>query len=139
MKTSQKSDAVSAATLTPSALETWLGSYKQAWELRDAERAAALFTADARYHEMPFDPPKLGREGIREYWTTVTADQRNIQFKSQVLDVGGRTGIAHWSATFESSANGARIDLDWVFVLSFAADGLCSELREWWHVRATAP
>lgn len=138
MKTSGKSGS-STESLTSAALESWLSSYKQAWELRDAGRAAGLFTADARYHEMPFDPPKVGREGIREYWTTVTADHRNVDFKSQVVAVNGRTGVAHWSATFQSASSGARIDLDGAFVLTFATDGLCSELREWWHVRATGP
>jgi uncharacterized protein (TIGR02246 family) len=137
MKTTGKSG--DAETLTPATLEAWLSSYKQAWEQRDAGRAAALFTPDARYQEMPFDAPKMGREGIREYWTTVTADQRDIEFKSQVVAINGRTGVARWSATLKSAANGARIDLDGAFILTFAADGLCSELREWWHVRVTGP
>jgi hypothetical protein len=126
---------VSAQTLTPTSLENWLARYEQAWERRDAEQAAALFTENARYQEMPFDEPKMGRAGIRNYWTTVTADQRDIDFKSQVIAVKGTTGVARWSATFSSAASGARIELDGVFVLEFAPDGLCRELREWWHVR----
>jgi uncharacterized protein (TIGR02246 family) len=126
---------MSATTLTTTALEAWLARYEQAWELRDADRAAALFTDDALYHEMPFDAPKAGRAGIRSYWSTVTADQRDVDFHSAVVAVAGDRGVARWSATFRSAASGARIELDGVFVLTFAADGLCSELREWWHVR----
>jgi ketosteroid isomerase-like protein len=129
--------SVSAQQLTPVALETWLAGYEQAWELRDANRAAALFTDNARYHEMPFDAPKAGRGGIRDYWTTVTADQRDVDFKSQVIAVNGQTGIARWSATLMSAASGARVELDGVFILTFDASGLCSELREWWHVRTS--
>lgn len=125
-------------SLTPAALTTWLAGYEQAWEQRDPARAAALFTENARYHEMPFDEPKAGRTGIRDYWTTVTADQRNIDFKSQVIAVNGQTGVARWSATLMSAATGAKVALDGVFVLTFDAAGLCTELREWWHVR-TAP
>jgi ketosteroid isomerase-like protein len=127
---------MSALELTPAALATWLAGYEQAWEQRDANRAAALFTENALYHEMPFDAPKKGRGGIRDYWTAVTADQRNIDFKSEIVAVNGRTGVARWSATFNSAASGARIELDGVFVLAFDANGLCSELREWWHVRS---
>jgi uncharacterized protein (TIGR02246 family) len=123
--------------LTPAALEAWLGLYEQAWEQREPERAAALFTDNASYHEMPFDAPKAGRRGIREYWTTVTADQRNVDFKSQVIAVNGPTGVARWSASLTSAASGARIELDGVFVLTFDESGLCSELREWWHVRTS--
>lgn len=122
--------------LTPVALKTWLADYGRAWEERDASRAAALFTENARYHEMPFDAPKAGRSGIREYWATVTADQRNVDFKSEIVAVNDQTGVARWSASLTSAASGARIELDGVFVLTFDA-GLCSELREWWHVRVT--
>jgi hypothetical protein len=126
---------VSAQPLTTASLEAWLARYEQAWEQRDPAQAAALFTDNAPYHEMPFDAPKAGRTGIRDYWATVTADQRNVDFKSQVVAVNGQTGVARWSASLTSAASGARVELDGVFILRFDASGLCSELREWWHVR----
>ena len=121
--------------LTTAALEAWLASYKNAWEQRDPAQAAALFTPEAPYHEMPFDAPKPGRTGIRDYWATVTADQRNVDFKSQVVAVNGQTGVARWSARLTSAASGTKVELDGVFILKFDERGLCSELREWWHVR----
>jgi hypothetical protein len=126
---------VPAQELTTSSLETWLKRYKQAWEQRDPAQAAALFTENAPYHEMPFDAPKAGRAGIRDYWATVTADQRNVVFEAHVVAVNGNTGVARWSATLNSAASGARIELDGVFILKLDGE-LCSELREWWHVRA---
>lgn len=122
--------------LTPAALETWLADYKRAWEERDANRAAVLFTENARYYETPFDAPKAGRSGIREYWATVTADQRSVVFKSEIVAVNAHNGLARWSASLTSAASGARVELDGMFFLTFT-DGLCSELREWWHVRST--
>ncbi len=105
-------------SLTAAALEAWLARYKQAWEQRDPAHAAALFTDDAPYHEMPFDAPKAGRAGIRDYWATVTADQRNVDFKSQVVAVNGQTGVARWSASLTSAASGTRVELDGVFILT---------------------
>ena len=122
--------------LTTATLTAWLARSEQAWEQRDPAQAAALFTDNAPYHEMPFDAPKAGRAGIRDYWATVTADQRNVDFTSQVVAVNGQTGVARWSASLTSAANGARVELDGVFILKFDGSGLCSELREWWHVRA---
>ena len=127
-----------AAELTRGALEKWLARYKNAWEQRDAAAAAVLFTEDAAYHETPFDPPKAGREGIREYWAGVTADQRNVAFDSAVVAVNGRIGVARWSARFASASSHARLALDGVFVLTFDDAGLCSELREWWHLKTDA-
>jgi ketosteroid isomerase-like protein len=125
----------SAEPLTAAALEKWLAGYEHAWESRDAARAAELFTPNASYHEIPFEAPKAGQAGIREYWSSVTADQHDIDFKSQIVAVNGQTGVAHWSATFTTASTGARVELDGVFVLTFDLNGRCSELREWWHVR----
>jgi SnoaL-like protein len=129
--------AVSARPLSPAALEAWLARYEEAWEHRDPARAAALFTENAPYHEMPFDAPKAGRSGIRDYWAKVTADQRDVDFTSSVVAVNGRTGVARWSAKLKSASSGVRVELDGVFVLTFDDSGLCSELREWWHVRTS--
>ena len=124
------------AQLSTAKLETWLSGYREAWEKRDAERAAQLFTEDARYQEMPFDAPKSSRAGIREYWSGVTADQRDVEFRSQTIAVNGNTGVAHWSAKFKQASTGMTVELDGVFVLDFdPKSGLCSTLREWWHVR----
>ena len=125
----------SAEPLTAAAVEKWLAGYERAWESRDAARAAELFTPNASYHEMPFDAPKAGQAGIREYWSSVTADQRDIDFKSQVVAVNGQTAVAHWSATFTATSIGARVELDGVFVLTFDSSGRCTELREWWHLK----
>jgi hypothetical protein len=125
-----------AGSLKAPALEAWLKSYGAAWETRDAVAAGKLFTAEATYHEMPFDAPKLGNAAIQEYWRKVTADQRDVRFESKVIAVNGNTGIAHWKATFRAGANGAPVALDGVFVLEFDAQGRCQSLREWWHVKA---
>ena len=125
----------SAQELTRDTLTRWLAGYEQAWETRDADKAAALFTPNAQYHEMAFEAPKDGRAGIRDYWSTVTADQRNIDFTFDVIATEGTRGIAHWHAAFTTASSNAKIELDGVFVLTFTADGLVSELREWWVLK----
>jgi hypothetical protein len=116
-------------------LKGWLTRYEVAWESRNAELASSLFTVDATYHEMPFDAPIAGRDGISAYWSRVTADQRDIDFNARPIAMSGNTGIAEWTATFRSESSGATVELNGVFVLDFDSGGLCTHLREWWHVR----
>lgn len=118
-----------------SELEQWLNLYGDAWEKRDAEGVCRLFTDDALYHETPYAEPFRGHDGIRGYWSTVTADQRDIRFESQPIGVVGSTGIARWSAKFKLASSGADVELNGVFLLEFDAEGRCSTLREWWHAR----
>ena len=66
-------------TITPASFAAWLERYKEAWEERDPQRVGAIFSADASYHEMPFDAPMQGRAAIEAYWARVTAGQRDIR------------------------------------------------------------
>lgn len=126
-------------TLTDAVLTHWLEGYKAAWETRDADKAAALFTAAATYQDEAFSPPYVGTAGIKGYWSKVTAGQRDVKFQYQVLGVTGNTGIAHWSAQFAVAGTPATIALDGVFLLEFDASGKCRSLREWWHLKSTPP
>ena len=114
-------------------VDAWLRRYGAAWTERDPDEAAALFAPGAEYWETPFDPPFVGREAIREYWSNVPRSQVDITFESTTLAVVGAAAIAHWRAAFTRVATGRRVELDGVFVLRFDEAGLCAELREWWH------
>lgn len=125
--------------LTVEKLQSWLNDYGKAWESKKADKAVKLFSADATYQESPYDAPFVGKQAIHDYWSNVTKDQKNIEFTSEVLSVSGNTGIAHWHAEFTQPSSGSKVTLDGIFVLQFAADGLCHELKEWWHFKAEEP
>lgn len=122
-------------SLDKSTFVAWLDAYKAAWEARDPEAATALFTADASYHEMPFDAPIEGRKDIAAYWAKAVAGQENIAFTYEVLACSGDAGLCHWHCAFIGSPGGAAIDLDGVFHCRFADSGHVDRFREWWHVR----
>ncbi|MDX2273983.1 MAG: nuclear transport factor 2 family protein [Hyphomonadaceae bacterium] len=121
--------------LTRAGFAAWLDKYGAAWSAKDAAAAGALFTADASYHEMPFDAPMQGRAAIEAYWTRVTAPQSDIRFSYEIIAVEGDQGAAHWRALF--NAGGAAVELNGMFAIAFAEDGVTARsLREWWHVKA---
>ncbi len=113
----------------------WLDAYKRAWETRDQEAAANLFTANATYHETPFDEPARGREGILDCWSVVTRTQEAIEFSYEVIATTEAGGIAHWRSEFTSLPSRSAIALDGIFLVKLDADGKCTEFREWWHKR----
>ena len=121
--------------LTASKVDTWLKGYEEAWEKLDPEKAAQLFTENATYRDNPYETPHQGKEGVRKYWATVTADQKDVDFTYEVLSVTNNTGIAYWHSEFTSRSSGAGIILDGIFVLEFNKNGLCESLKEWWHLK----
>jgi ketosteroid isomerase-like protein len=110
----------------------WLERYRRAWIDRDAEAAAVLFTEDAIYREQPFQPPFVGREAIRQYWFTVTRTQGAVDLQYGTPVVDGRRVAVEWWATLLN--DGKPLTLAGEFLLLFADDGRCRELREYWAV-----
>jgi hypothetical protein len=108
----------------------WLNGYRRAWVRRDPDAAAALFTRNAVYQEHPFQPAYVGRAAIRTYWATVTATQSDIELRYGSLVVDGRSAALEWWANLRN--NGNDVTLAGEFLLTFARNGLCRSLREYW-------
>jgi hypothetical protein len=120
-------------------LKAWLEGYRQAWETRNPEAAAALFSEDAKYYETPFLAPARGQAGVRDYWANATRNQSDVAFSYEILSVSGDRCIARWWATFKRVSSGVTASLDGIFLLEFNDEGLCRDLREWWHRAETEP
>ncbi len=117
----------------------WLKLYGDAWSAGDSDGVLHLFSADAVYFETPFDPPLVGHDAIRRYWTEGAENaQRNVKFEAHPISFDGKMGFALWHATFERVSSDARVELDGVLSVHFDAQMLCVVFREWWHRRETA-
>ena len=120
-------------------LDRWLGSYKNAWEGRDPQAAADLFSNDAEYWWTPLDPPALGPAGVAAAWEGAVSQQRDISFRYEILAVTERLGIASWRADFTSVPKGAQVCIEGILTVEFSAPQKCRVFREWWHSREEPP
>jgi len=117
----------------PVAFKSWLDAYGHAWESRNPEAAAALFTENGTYQVTPFLEPMRGRKAIYEYWCEVARTEENIKFAYQILVVNAELNIARWSASFVIAPPGLQTRLDGIFLISLDDEGRCKSLQEWWH------
>ena len=118
--------------------ERWLERYGQAWESGSPESVLDLFSERAEYFETPFDPPMVGHDAIRRYWTEGAKEtQRHVRFSAQPIAFDGESGHALWRATFERVPSGSRVELEGVLSARFDSGMRCVVFREWWHRRET--
>ncbi len=114
-----------------SGLEQWIEGYRRAWENRDAEDAAGLFTSDATYRSNIFEPPHEGQEGVRAYWEAVTEAQGDVQVRMGRPFVDGhRVAVEFWA---NMAVAGDRVTLPGCLLLDFDDEWRCTRLREYWH------
>ncbi|MDQ3875515.1 MAG: nuclear transport factor 2 family protein [Actinomycetota bacterium] len=125
--------------MTLAELDRWLSAYGAAWERRDADAFAALFSADAMYRWGPFAEPLHGRDEIRARVEQAVSVQADVRFGYEPLAVttDGR-GIAHWWVSYRVPTRSIAEENDGIFIVSLAEDGRCREFREWWNARERA-
>ncbi|HEX6146556.1 MAG TPA: nuclear transport factor 2 family protein [Acidimicrobiia bacterium] len=112
-------------------VDDWIEAYRKAWEERDAEAAAALFTPDATYRSNIFEEPHRGRDGVRVYWESVTGTQSDARVRmGRPFVDGARVAVEFWT---NMKVDGDDVTLPGCLLLDFDAEGLCRRLREYWH------
>jgi uncharacterized protein (TIGR02246 family) len=114
-------------------LSEWLDAYGAAWEARDPEAAAELFTEDALYQWGPFGRRLRGRIMIREAWAEALETQANVKFGYEVVAATGRGGIARWWCSMDVPSRKVRMRDEGIFRLAFDDNGLCTSLEEWFN------
>ncbi len=118
----------------------WLSRYGNAWIARDPAAAVALFSADAAYHETPFDQPLVGSRAIHQYWTDgAEQSQREVSFEATPIALENGRGLAHWRASFRRVPSNVFVELDGMLSATFDENKRCVEFREWWHRREREP
>lgn len=117
--------------------DRWLRAYQAAWQGRNSEAAACLFTDDAEYYWTPHDPPQRGPAGIAAAWEAAVSQQRDVKFTFEILAVSGSTGVAKWRADFVRLPARSRVRIEGVLAAEFTNGVLCRVFREWWHSKET--
>jgi nuclear transport factor 2 (NTF2) superfamily protein len=115
----------------------WLQDYGRAWETRDPDMAACLFTRDVHYWETPFGEPIVSREGVREYWKRATDQQEDIHFTVKDSFTVGHELIAQWGCTYRHKPSGEERELAGILLANFYGEEVRA-FREYWH-RRTLP
>jgi SnoaL-like domain len=115
-------------------VSVFLASYKEAWETRNAELAASLFTRDARYYPDPFAEPIASRESIHDYWRSATSRQDDIHFSVKSFFRNGYIVVVEWNCNYRDVSSGERRELAGMFIADFYGKQV-RNFREYWRSR----
>ena len=111
----------------------WVEGYFRAWDEKDADAAADLFTEQALYRADPYSEPHRGREGVRAYWSGVTATQEDVQTRFGTIVAAPDNHYAAVEFWVTMRNGGVEVTLAGILFLRFDSSGRCEELREAWH------
>jgi hypothetical protein len=116
-------------------LVEWIAAYKRSWEQQDADSFVKLFTQDCEYRDTPFIEPVPGRD-FHAFWRALAEIQQDNHIDFEILGFASdNRAVVNWKAQSTRRATKERREGDGIFVLTFTADGRCSDVREWQHWR----
>jgi limonene-1,2-epoxide hydrolase len=134
-------------------IQTFMATYRRAWETSDENLLVTLFAPQGVYHNTPFAEQR-GHAAIKAYWQR-TKLQRDIEVRYEIVHAHARGGVARWHTTYQvaseemfrmwaASAGTSllarkpgdplpRLALDGVAIVELDEAGLCTDFRIWWH------
>jgi ketosteroid isomerase-like protein len=119
---------------TEEAARRWAATWTAAWRAHDVEPVVALYADDCVHRSTPFRPPHRGPRAVRDYVTRAFADELRIddvRFGTPVVQ-GDRACVEYWARFLDE--RGTPRTLAGCGVARFDADGLVTEVRDYWHL-----
>jgi ketosteroid isomerase-like protein len=109
------------------AAQRFADTWQHGWTHHDVEAITALYADDAVHTSMPFRPPHLGKDQIGDYIRRSFETERSprVRFSTPLVD-GPHAAIEYHVVAGETTLAGC------VFV-TFDADGLAVQTRDYWH------
>ncbi len=116
----------------------WIERYGQAWRAKDAVAVTNLFTDDAIYRSTPTGAAHIGSTAIAAYWRKATVSQNQLELRFGTPVVADQRIAVEWWATLRDpdwnrDATNDLATLPGCLILTFADDGRCAELREYYN------
>jgi hypothetical protein len=116
--------------------QDWLNRYVTAWEKYDPAQIGDLFTDGGRYRYRPHDPWVSGRRDIVREWMSHRTPDMSYLARYTPIAIDGDTVVAVGQVRYLTDDQSAIDRLyDSLFILTFADDGRCDALVEWFMLQ----
>jgi ketosteroid isomerase-like protein len=119
------------AQLTPGDGQDLLERYKQAWEMRDPDKALELYREDAELRMDPFKDALTGANAIREFWNEVAATQASVEFDAERVWAAGNTVLSSFHAAYTQRSDGERLRIRGFLNFELDDAGLIQRQKQW--------
>jgi hypothetical protein len=107
----------------------WIAGYERAWRAAGTESLGDLFARDAAYRQGPYEDWVTGLAAIEAMWDAERDGPDEVfLMTSEVLAADGSTAVARVEVWYGEPVEQEYRDL---WVMRFAADGLCESFEEW--------
>lgn len=114
---------------------SWTKEFMESWKELDWQRTLKTLDKEVKYYENPIDEPCKTFEDVIKLWNVVADNQKDIDYKYEIVAYNDDTCIINWQMTRTMTANDTKQEIDGVFQISLNEDGKCTYFKQWRFTR----
>ena len=114
---------------------TWTKEFMESWKELDWKRTLKTLDKNIEYYENPIDAPCKSFEDVMNLWNVVADNQKNIDYKYEIILFDDKTCIVNWQMTRTMTSDDSRQEIDGIFQISLNEEGLCTFFKQWRFTR----
>lgn len=114
---------------------TWTKEFMESWKELDWKRTLKTLDKNIEYYENPIDAPCKSFEDVMSLWNVVADNQKNIDYKYEIILFDDKTCIINWQMTRTMTSDDSRQEIDGIFQISLNEEGLCTFFKQWRFTR----
>ena len=113
----------------------WTKEFMESWKELDWQRTLKTLDKEVKYYENPIDEPCKTFEDVVGLWSVVGDNQKDIDYKFEIVSYNENTCIINWQMTRTMTANNIRQEIDGIFQVSVNDEGKCTYFKQWRFAR----
>lgn len=113
----------------------WTKEFMDSWKELDWKRTLNILDKDVKYYENPIDAPCASFEDVINLWNVVADNQKDIDYKFEIVSYSEDTCIINWQMTRTMTSNNVKQEIDGIFQISLNEEGKCTYFKQWRFTR----
>lgn len=115
--------------------DNWTKEFMESWKALDWRRTIETLNKNVEYYENPIDEPCSSFDEVIKLWSVVRDNQKNIEYKYEIISYNEKTCIINWKMTRILTKNNTKQEIDGIFQISLDKEGLCTFFKQWRFTR----
>ena len=113
----------------------WAKEFMDSWKELDWKRTLKTLSENVEYYENPIDKPCANFEEVINLWSVVADNQKDIDYKFEVVAFNEETCIINWQMTRRMTNGNVKQEIDGIFQVSLNDEGKCTYFKQWRFTR----
>lgn len=115
--------------------DNWTKEFMESWKALEWRRTIETLNKNVEYYENPIDEPCSSFDEVIKLWSVVADNQKNIEYKYEIISYNEKTCIINWKMTRTLTKNNTKQEIDGIFQISLDKEGLCTFFKQWRFTR----